>query len=956
LLHLHPDEGGIDCFMDLLKEFHGPNAAYVLDLYDRYRQDPGSVDSETRALFAHWDPGAVEQVAPANQPARPPGTPVLSVDPVKAAAAATLAQAIRIYGHWAAHLDPLNSQPPGDPSLRLDTYDLTEEDLRHLPASLVGGVAGQRTGTALEAITFLRQIYSSTVGHDYLQVRDSTERQWLREAAENRRFAVENLPIDPVALLDRLTQVETFEHFLQRSFPGKTRFSIEGLDTLILFLDEVISSSAQSGVYNILLGMAHRGRLNVLAHILHKPILQILAEFKDPLRRRALLNEPDGWAGDVKYHAGARREVDEDDDGAVDLTVVMAPNPSHLEAINPVVEGMARAAGTITDRPGPASFDPSITLPILIHGDASFPGQGVVAETLNMYQLEGYTTGGTIHIIANNQLGFTATPGESRSTLFASDIAKGYRIPVIHVNADDTEGVMMAARLAFAFRARFHRDFLIDLIGYRRLGHNEGDEPAFTQPLLYQAIDAHPTVRQIWASHLVDRGLLSAEQPEKLYQAKIAALQSELEKLDPEGSLAEPIPPPPPPGAARKVKTSVSREQVERLSRELMALPRDFHLHNRLARIRQRRENILEEASRNFDTLAVDWSSAEELAFATILEEGIPIRLTGQDVERGTFSHRHAVLHDAQNGKEYIPYHNLSQAKAAFEIHNSPLSEYAALGFEFGYNVQAPQRLVIWEAQYGDFINNAQAVVDEFIVSARDKWGQLPAIVMLLPHGYEGQGPDHSSARLERFLGLASDTNLRVANCTTAANYFHLLRRQALLLEVDPLPLVVMTPKSLLRHPLVASPMRELIHGGWQPVIPQSAPANPDQVRRLILCSGKIYVDLVSVEDRPEEIAVARVEQLAPFPVKEIQNQITAFPNLAELIWVQEEPENMGALQYVRPFLAQITANQVEFSWIARPRSASPAEGSNNLHAHNQRRLVEQALQRKPETEKNPQP
>jgi 2-oxoglutarate dehydrogenase E1 component len=951
-------QGGINHFMDLLKEFYGPNAGYVIELYDRYIKDPASVDPDTRASFDQWSPvdGLPYPSIELSEPlVRKDEHIKTSLDPIKAAAAATLAQSIRIYGHWAAHLDPLNSQPPGDPSLRLDTYNLTEDDLRRLPASLVGGIAGQRAGTALEAINFLRQIYSSTVGHDYLQIRDSTERQWLREAAETRRFAVENLPIDPVGMLDRLTQVETFEHFLQRAFPGRTRFSIEGLDTLIPLLDEVISSSAQSGIYNILLGMAHRGRLNVLAHILHKPMLQILAEFKDPLRRRALLNEPDGWAGDVKYHAGARREMDEDDDGTIDLTIVMAPNPSHLEAINPVVEGMARAAGTLAEKPGPATFDPSITLPILIHGDASFPGQGVVAETLNMYQLKGYTTGGTIHIIANNQLGFTATPGESRSTLFASDIAKGYRIPVIHVNADDPEGVIMAARLAFAYRAKFHQDFLIDLIGYRRLGHNEGDEPAFTQPLMYKAIDANPTVRQIWAGRLVDRGILSSDFPDQLYQKKMADLQSDLEKLDPEGSLDEPIPPPPPPGAARKVKTSVPREQVERLSYELLRLPDGFQLHNRLARIRQRRERVVEEAGGSFDTVSVDWSSAEELAFASILEEGIAIRLTGQDVERGTFSHRHAVLHDAQTGNTFIPFQNLPQAKAAFEIYNSPLSEYAALGFEFGYNVQAPDRLVIWEAQYGDFINNAQAVVDEFIVSARDKWGQLPALVMLLPHGYEGQGPDHSSGRLERFLSLASDTNLRVANCTTAANYFHLLRRQALLLKVDPLPLVVMTPKSLLRHPLVSSPMRELVEGSWQPLIPPILTGEPTQVRRLVLCSGKIYVDLISVDNRAPEIAIARIEQLAPFPIQDIQNLLETLPGLEELVWVQEEPENMGAWHFARPFLEEISDGRINLSHIGRLRSASPAEGSNNLHAHIQRHLVEQALDMKPEKVKNHQ-
>lgn len=926
--------------MDLRREFHGPNAAYVLDLYDRYLHDPDSVDATTRAAFEQWSPVEEALTPPAPPPSYAPGP---GLDPHKAAAAATLAQSIRIYGHWAAHLDPLTGKAPGDPSLRLDTYDLTEEDLRRLPASLVGGVAGENARTALEAINFLRQVYSSTVGHDYLQVRNAAERYWLREAAETRRFSVEKIPADPVALLERLTEVETFEHFLQRTFPGKTRFSIEGLDTLILFLDEVTASAAQAGIYNILLGMAHRGRLNVLRHILNKPIPQILAEFKDPLRRRALLNEPDGWAGDVKYHAGARREVDEDSDGTIDMTIVMAPNPSHLEAINPVVEGMARAAGTRTDTPGPAVFDPSITLPILIHGDASFPGQGVVAETLNMHTLEGYTTGGTIHIIANNQLGFTTDPSDSRSTLFASDIAKGYRIPVIHVNADDPEGVLLAARTAFAYRAQFHRDFLIDLIGYRRLGHNEGDEPAFTQPLLYQTIEAHPTARQIWAARMVDRGTVSGELPDRLNQEKIDALQAALDQLDPEDSLAEPIPPPPPPGAARKVKTSVPAPRLERLSRELIALPEGFALHNRLARIRQRRERAVTEGAGAFENLTVDWASAEELAFATILEDGTPIRLTGQDVERGTFSQRHAVLHDAVTGATHVPLQSLSQAKVSFEIYNSPLSEFAALGFEFGYNVQSPQRMVIWEAQYGDFINNAQTVVDEFIASARDKWGQLPALVMLLPHGYEGQGPDHSSARLERFLGLAFDTNLRVANCTTAANYFHLLRRQALLLEVDPLPLVVMTPKSLLRHPLVASPMRELVEGGWQPVIPPELKGSPGEVYRLVLCSGKIFIDLVSVEERPASVAVARVEQLAPFPARQIEALLGEFPALEEVVWVQEEPENMGAWQHARPHLEQLAGSRLRLRRISRPRSASPAEGSNNLHAHNQRRLIEQA-------------
>jgi len=959
-------EGGASVLINLLKEFHGPNAAFVLELYERYRQDPDQVDGETRAFFEQWPPDELEALftspAPgaAVQPAEASPTLPGDIGAVvqhKAAAVTSLAQAIRIYGHWAARLDPLGGLPPDDPSLHPEVYGLSDDDLRQQPASLVGGEAGEQSQNALEAIRYLREIYCGTAGHDYLQIRNPEERQWLRNAAETRRFSVEHDPIDPLALLKRLTQVEAFEHFLQRTFPGKTRFSIEGLDTLVPLLDTLVASAAELGIYNFLIGMPHRGRLNVLAHVLSKPYQQILAEFKDPLRRHSLQNEPDGWTGDVKYHAGARHTFDDDDPHTIDLTIQMAPNPSHLEAVNPVVEGMARAAGIRTDQPGPPTFNPSITLPVLIHGDTAFPGQGVVAETLNLYRLEGYSTGGTIHIIANNQLGFTTFPSKSRSTLFASDLAKGYRIPILHVNADDPEAVIMAARIALAYRCRFRRDFLIDLIGYRRLGHNEGDEPAFTQPLMYKKISGHPSVRQLWAERLVKRGLVQPDLPEQLYRQRLDALQAELEKLDPEDSLAEPIPPPPPPGAAGKVKTSIDRERLERINREMLHLPVGFTLHPRLARIRQRRETSLAEGS-NGGWPPVDWANAEELAFATILEDGIAIRLTGQDVERGTFSHRHAVLSDANTGEAYVPLQALPQAAASFEIHNSPLSEYAALGFEFGYNIQAPGQLVVWEAQYGDFINNAQTVVDEFIVSARDKWGQLPSLVLLLPHGFEGQGPDHSSGRMERFLNLVADNNMRVANPTTTANYFHLLRRQAALLDVDPLPLVIMAPKSLLRHPLVTSSLRDLVEGGWQPVIPPQGGQKPGEVRRLVLCSGKVYVDLWSSDLRQQrpEVALARVEQLAPFPVRTLKALLDSYPRLAEVVWVQEEPDNMGAWEFARPYLARVIDNRWPLRLLARPRSASPAEGSTNLHAFVQRGLVEKAFELLEDDNKSAEP
>ena len=960
--------------MSIWREFHGPNAGYLVEAYERYRQDPNSVDEKTRELFRQLDATQFDEGFPADLIGQPAGiftaappAEVSGLDPAKAAGVINLAQAIRWYGHFAAHLDPLNQPPPGDPALELESHGLTEEDLHRIPPQMVGGFAGEsiaaQGGSAGDAIRYLREIYSGRIGFDYLQNRDPEERTWLREAAESRRFATENEAIDLIALLERLTQVEAFEHFLQRSFVGKTRFSIEGLDMLIPMMDTIIDCAVATGIYNVLLGMAHRGRLNVLAHVLKKPIDQILAEFKDPPRRQNGQDESSGFSGDVKYHAGAAMVIDEDNDPeTINVTIVLAPNPSHLESVNPVVEGMARAAGTDTTKAGPGTFNPSITLPVLIHGDAAFPGEGVVSETLNLYRLAGYSTGGTIHIIANNQIGFTTDPDEGRSTLFASDLAKGFRIPIIHVNADDPEACITAARTAFAYRARFHRDFVINLIGYRRRGHNEGDEPAFTQPLLYQAIEAHPTVRQIWAERLVEQGTVSADLPERLYQQHIETLQNTLDRLDP-NRLSEPFPETPPPGAARKVQTAIPAERLVNLNRALTELPPGFTPHPRLARIRQRRADL--SADRAAET-TIDWSTAEELALASILTDGIPIRLTGQDAARGTFSHRHAVLHDVDTGKQHVPLHDLPGASAAFEIYNSPLSEYAALGFEFGYNVQALDRLVIWEAQYGDFINNAQTIVDEFIVSARDKWGQLPSLVLLLPHGHEGQGPDHSSGRLERFLSLSAENNLRVANCTTSANYFHLLRRQASLLKVDPLPLVVLTPKSLLRHPLVASPLQDFVSGGWRPVIdrqplPETDEPLPsvEEVSRLLLCSGKIAVDLITskLAQQHPETAIVRVEQLAPFPVENLSDVLRTYPVVEQVVWVQEEPENMGAWQHARPYLekniteitAQRTAEEgipVSLHRVSRPRSASPAEGSATLHHENQRKLIEKAFSR----------
>ncbi len=911
-------------------EFTGLNRGYVLELYEKFRQDPSSVDEATRAAFEQWTPPPQEVADP---------TPVSGDSLHKAVGAINLAQSIRRYGHLAATLDPLGLRKPlGDPSLLPETHGVTDDDLRRLPASLINSPLSRQASSMFDVVEALRRVYCSTTGYDYAHVFVPEERRWLRTAAECGRFRAPDDPIDPRALLDRLTQVEAFERFLHRTFPGKTRFSIEGLDMMVPILDEAIAEAAEAGIRHILIGMAHRGRLNVMAHVLNKPYAQILAEFKDPVSSKSF-REDMAWTGDVKYHAGAHRAIKGGRE--MDLVVSMPPNPSHLEAIDPIVEGMARAAGTLVDAGGPSRFDPTRSVPILIHGDAAFPGQGVVAETLNLSRLPGYNTGGTIHIIANNQLGFTTGGEDAYSTSYASGLARGFKIPIVHVNADDPEACVAAARLAFAYREKFQRDFLIDLIGYRRHGHNEGDEASFTQPLMYQKITSHPTARERWAQTLTERGVATPEQVEAVNTKYLSALQAVMDALRPEQDFVEPQPEAPPPGAASKAETAVPLERLRELNTSLLTLPSDFTMHRKLERVREKRVNALNEP----DGRTIDWAAAEDLAMATILADGTSIRLTGEDVERGTFSHRHAVFHDAATGAVHVPLQSIPQARAAFEVHNSPLTENAVVGFEYGYNIQEPSRLVIWEAQYGDFINGAQVMIDEFIVSARGKWGLRPSLVMLLPHAHEGQGPDHASARPERFLQLAADLNMRVANCTTAGQYFHLLRRQAALLTVDPLPLIVLTPKSLLRHPLVASSPRELAEGRFRMVIPDDeATSRAEEVRRVLVCSGKVYTDLVAAEARASrtDIAICRLEQLYPVPMRDLRAMFDGYPNADEIVWVQEEPENMGAWEFIRPHLIEVGSGR-QVRRVARPRSASPAEGSAAWHALNQQALVNQA-------------
>jgi 2-oxoglutarate dehydrogenase E1 component len=968
--------------MKAREALYGPNLGYALELYERYQSDPNSVDAPTRAFFDQissqgdgWHalatlarPSTSSTVSREVNGAKPilgeepppvsgngatgQPTPVLTRPEAgldtnalnRIVRAARLARGIREYGHLAAQIDPLGAPGPGDPMLEPATHDISDQDLAALPAGIVWPSAGPEAGTCLDAIRRLREIYCGSIGYEFDHVQDFEERAWLHESVEGGTFRIPLPPEKRRALLNRLTDVEAFERFLHRVFVGQKRFSIEGNDTLVPMLDELILRAAQSGTGEVLIGMAHRGRLNVLAHILGKPYAAIFSEFHAPTGEgvappASAATASRGWTGDVKYHLGAQRTVCEED--TFEIKITMADNPSHLEFVNPVVEGFARAAQDSRRQPGAPVQDPSAALPVTIHGDAAFPGEGVVAETLNFSRLPGYQTGGTVHIIVNNQIGFTTGAGAGRSTLYASDLAKGFEIPIVHVNADDPEACLAAINFAHAYRERFHRDFLVDLVGYRRWGHNEGDEPSFTQPQLYAKVSSHPTARARYAQQLEAEGIVSKQDAEamlraaeeRLRQAREEAYDQGRDEIQSDETDDQPV----------EAKTAVPPDNLRDMNEALLARPDGFAPHSRLERLLARRREALDKPG------GIDWALAETLAFASVLADGTPIRITGQDTERGTFSQRHLVLHDAESGREYVPLQALPQARASFAVYNSPLSEAAAVGFEYGYSVHAPEALVLWEAQFGDFVNAAQVLIDQFLVAARAKWRQRPTLVLLLPHGYEGQGPEHSSGRVERFLQLAAEDNLRLVNCTTAAQYFHVLRLQAASLRTSRRPLVIMTPKSLLRHPLAASSLQDLSDGAFRPVLDDAnAGSRRNAVVRLILCSGKVAVDLsTTARTRPEPVdwvAVARVEQLYPFPEEELKHVIANYPNLREVLWLQEEPRNMGAWSYMAPRLRDLLPSGLSLTYLGRPERASPAEGSPEAHAAEQHRIIEEAF------------
>ncbi|HEX6965122.1 MAG TPA: 2-oxoglutarate dehydrogenase E1 component [Gemmatimonadaceae bacterium] len=918
------------------------NDAYVAELYESFLRDPSSVDESWRQFFQF-----AASIAGASTTAPVSDTAYLRT----VAGAAALVQAIREYGHLAVQLDPLGSPPLGAAELTPEFHGITEQDLERIPGAALGF---DHAHTAADAVRHLRELYSSTLGFEFEHVEEQAEREWLRRVIEDGEMRRELSADEKRVVLRRLTEVDGLERFLGRVYLGFKRFGIEGNDVLIPMLDAALDDAARLGQNAVVIGMAHRGRINVLAHILDVPLAGIFAEFEGKPPSSADATD----TGDVKYHLGAETRKALPSGATVEVTLV--PNPSHLEFVDPVVEGVARAraagggvrdAGTVRGAAAlspeavPASRIPhpeSRVLPILIHGDAAFPGEGVVPETLNLSALRGYTTGGTLHIIVNNQVGFTTDPRDARSTYYASDLAKGFDVPIVHVNGDDAASCLAAVWLGLAYRARFGKDFLIDVVGYRRHGHNETDEPAYTQPLLYDAIRAHPTPREVWGARLEREGLVTAADVARIDTEVQDELQRVYDAMK-AGTVAVPEHEPtthPVAVNALPTDTGVKAEQLIALNERLLTWPSDFNPNTKLARQLERRRAALSEG----DDGKVDWGHAEALAWASLLMEGISIRITGQDAERGTFSHRQAVLHDVQNGSTYTPLAHLPGATGTFEVHNSPLSETAVLGFEYGYSVAARHALVMWEAQYGDFANVATPIIDQFISSGRAKWGQISGLVMLLPHGYEGGGPEHSSARLERFLQLCAEGNMCVAYPSTPAQYFHMLRRHAALTDRERRPLILMQPKSLLRLPQAASHLRDLVSGTFQTVIDDPATReSPEQVRRLVFCTGKMYYDLAAQEHAPG-IALVRVEQLYPWPHDELQAILDRYTAIDEVVWAQEEPKNMGAWAFVAPRLRAAVGNTMPIRYVGRPERASPAEGYPAPHAEMQARIVKEAL------------
>ncbi|MBL0193880.1 MAG: 2-oxoglutarate dehydrogenase E1 component [Myxococcales bacterium] len=937
----------------MFEEF-GINAGFVEELHARYQQSPQSVDEQWRSFFAeqrraggthetHGDTGGhaarMDQASVA-RPATPAPRPTITatgpvVPPQRLLDAAALqgrvyelVNAYRVRGHMHAHLDPLGPPPePGD-EFNLSRFDLHASQLDEMFPTV--GISGLPPHATLRTIVaHMRETYSSSIGVEFTHIENATQRLWLEEKMESCK----NRPVldhgEVLRILTKLTDAENLEHFVHQNFVGAKRFSLEGAESMIAMLDLLVEEAGKHDVDEIVLGMAHRGRLNVLVNVMGKPPRELFAAFRD--------NRPERFVGggDVKYHLG--HSIDRVTASGHTIHLTLAFNPSHLEFVNPVVEGRVRAKQDRRKRNG--------VMPLLIHGDAAFIGQGIVPETLNLAGLEGYATHGTVHLVVNNQIGFTTLPSDSRSTRYCTDIARMMRVPVFHVNGEDPEAVIHVARLAIEYRQRFGEDVVIDMYCYRRYGHNEADEPRFTQPTMYATIDKKPTIREVYVRRLLRSGHIDEGRAGALQVERKAALEFALEE-EKQGDYNQP---PPAMGGVwegyagganadtPEVPTQVSREHLGALAATLAEVPAGFNPNPKVLKLIEGRRDKVAAGQ------AFDWGTAEHLAFGTLVQEGFRVRLSGQDARRGTFTHRHAVLFDAANGARHTPLASLPGA-APFEVWDSPLSEAGVLGFEYGYSLDFPDALVLWEAQFGDFANGAQVIIDQFIISGEDKWKRLSGLVLLLPHGYEGQGPEHSSARVERFLTLAAQDNIQVMNLTTPAQLFHALRRQVK--RKWRKPLVIFTPKSLLRHPKAVSTVDDLADGEFRKVLVEANPTiQPSAVKRVLLCSGKVYYDLVDARDAAgrTDVAILRLEQLYPLDAS-LPEALAPYADGTPLVWVQEEPRNAGAWYFLCANLTGAVGNRLPLSSVTRAASASPATGSTASHKLEQKRLMEEAL------------
>ncbi len=836
----------------------------------------------------------------------------------------------RTRGHVLADLDPLSDEPGQSPELDLSYYDLTLWDLDR--EFYCGGLGGNEKATLREIITLLRETYCGKMGAEFMHILDLEERKWLRERMESTTNTPELTKQQKKQILHKLNQAMAFEQFLHKKYIGHKRFSLEGADTLIPMMHHMLEKAGEDQVEKIFMGMAHRGRLNILVNIMNKPYRKVFADFEGNLDPESIQG-----SGDVKYHLGSKGTYETT--AGEEVEIELMPNPSHLESVNPVVEGATRAT---QDHDGDNAEKKNV--PVLIHGDAAFAGQGVVAETLNMSQLDAYKTGGTIHLIINNQIGFTTLPDDGRSTEYASDLAKMILAPIFHVNGDNPEEAVHAMQMAFEYRQKFGKDVVIDLIGFRKHGHNEGDEPAFTQPGMYKEIENHPTVRDIYTETLLGRGEFTEEEMQEIFDefdhllreafedAKNASPLEVTENMIDRHEMTQE-------DWNEFPDTTYPEDELKDIAVKLNTVPKDFDANPKLLRQLAKRAETVEKNEKK-----IDWGFAEALAFGSLLKDGTTVRLTGQDAERGTFSHRHAILHGTETDQQFIPLNNIDDDQAPFYPYNSLLSEFAAVGFEFGYSAAKLDALVIWEAQFGDFANGAQVMMDQYISASEAKWGQKSSLVMTLPHGYEGQGPEHSSARLERYLQLCAEDNMQVVNLTTPAQYFHILRKQAK--QDDKKPLMIMSPKSLLRHPLASSKTDDLAKGQFQPFIPDQEVENKDDIDRLVICSGKVYYDLYKQrqDEEIDNVAITRLEQYYPFPDQDVSDILDEYSHVDDIVWCQEEPQNMGAWTFVSTRIMQQLKDGQNLRYVGRQASASPAAGQKKVHKAEQEKLVKEAL------------